>query len=114
MSSMLEIRMNHRIILKYDRNTRLPGKQRQFLDIMDHDMDEGINLGDSFYEHPDIVQKAKYVAMQLAHGIHNHDQGLIKATCAYLTNRIPSLQQININDSGEEVMINLHFDDANL
>ena len=114
MSSMFEILINQQIILKYDRNTRLPGKQRQFFDKMDYDMDAGFNFGNKHYSQPDARQKGKYVAMQLAHAIQNNNQGMINAMCAYLANRLPALNQVNITKHGEEVTINLHFDDEKL
>lgn len=114
MSTMLEIVMNQQIILQYARNNRLPGKQRQFLDKMDYDMDAGFSLAGRHYARPDARQRAKYVAMQLVHGIYNNDQGMINAMCAYLVNRLPHLVQICINEDGEDVTIDLHFEDSKL
>ena len=114
MNPMLEVVMNQHIILQYARNTRLPGKQRQFLEKMDSDMNAGFNLGDRYYDYPDLRQKGKYVAMQLAHAIQGNNQGMINAMCAYLVTRLPNLKQVNIDENGEEVTINLHFDDSKL
>jgi hypothetical protein len=52
-------------ILDYDINTRQPGKQRQFLDAMDLDMDEGIELNGEMIDSPNQMQRANYVAMSL-------------------------------------------------
>lgn len=113
MKSELEVIINNEIIIKYDRNTRLPGKQREFLDIMDIDMDEGIYLNDKRYTKPDMQQRGKYVAMKLIQAIQANDQGMINAMCAYLANRLPTLNQISAEESASDVTINLNFDESN-
>lgn len=111
MKSMLEVILNKTIVMEYDRNTRLPGKQREFLDKMDFDMDQGIRFDGKSYEHPDALQRGKYTAMQLILAIHTNNRGLINAMCAYLVNRLPSLNQITAEESNDAVTINLRFDE---
>lgn len=48
MSSLLKIYINNKQFLEYDKKTRVPGKQCQYLDGMDLDMDEGIELNGDF------------------------------------------------------------------
>ena len=55
MNPTLEIILNGDTVIEYQRNIRLPGKQREFLDIMDIDMDDGINLdGEVINSGPDV------------------------------------------------------------
>ena len=112
MKSMLEIEVNNKTIMEYDRNTRLPGKQREFLDIMDFDMDKGIYLGNEHYANPDVRQRAKYVAMKLIQALQANDRGMMNAMSAYLINRFPKLNQVSVEKTGEEMKVNLIFDES--
>jgi len=107
---MLEIFLNKTIMMEYDRNTRLPGKQREFLDRMDFDMDEGIYFDGKSYDNPDASQRGKYVAMKLIQALQTNNHGMINAMCAYLVNRLPTLNQVSAEESSGEVTIKLHFD----
>ena len=60
---MLEVVVNGETVLSFDHNSRAPGHQRQFLDSMDLDMDEGIEMGGEQIASPDDMQRAKYVSM---------------------------------------------------
>lgn len=106
----LEIILNGDIVIEYPRNTRLPGKQREFLDIMDVDMDKGINLDGKVINSPTNQQRCHYVVMKLIQAMKSNNKGMITASCAYLANRLPTLQQIRANDEGEAVTLELVFE----
>jgi len=112
MRSMLEIQVNKKTVMEYDRNTRLPGKQREFLDKMDFDMNAGIYFVDKHYDNPDALQRGKYVAMKLIQAIQTNNHGMMNAMCAYLINRLPELNRLTVEENVEEVAINLIFDEA--
>jgi len=111
MSVILSVYINGKNILQYDKNTRLPGKQRQFLDAMDRDMDEGFEINDEIIESADKMQRANYVAMNLLYAIETKNESMTSATCGYLANRLPELKQIRSVDSGEEITMHLIFND---
>ena len=113
MSAILSIYINGKNVLEYKKNTRMPGKQRQFLDSMDFDMDEGIEINDEIIESPDKIQRANYVAMRLLYGIESKSEGMISATCGYLVNRLPELNQIHSVENGEEITMSLIFNEVN-
>lgn len=98
--------------MEYDRNTRLPGKQREFLDKMDFDMDAGIYFDDKRYDKPDTLQRGKYVAIKLIQAVQANNHGMINAMCAYLINRLPELNRVTAEENGEDVAINLIFDES--
>lgn len=110
MRSLLVIQLNQQTVLEYDRNTRLPGKQRGFLDQMDIDMNHGIVLERQRYANPDRLQRGSYVAMKLIQAIQTNDNSMVNAMCAYLVNRLPDLNQIGFEESEEEITVNFHFD----
>lgn len=113
MANSLSVYLNDTKVLDYNKNTRLPGKQRQFLDGMDLDMDEGIELNGELIVSPDKMQRANYVAMNLLYGIEKESEGMISATCAYLANRLPELRQIRAIEKGDEISMDLIFNEVN-
>lgn len=113
MPIILSVYINGEKVLDYDKNTRQPGKQRQFLEHMDFDMDEGIELNGKMINSPDKMQRANYVTMSLLYGIEKEDQGMIAATCGYLANRLPELKQIRAVEDEDEVTLDLIFNEVN-
>lgn len=97
-------------MIKYPRATRLPGKQREFLDFMDTDMEKGITLDGKVIASPDPHQRTHYVAMKLIQALLSNNQGMIKASCAYLANRQPNLQLIRATKEGEAMKLELVYD----
>jgi len=113
MPTMLSIYVNGKKVLDYEKNARQPGKQRQFLDNMDLDMDEGIEINGEMIPSPDKMQRANYVAMSLLYGIEKNSDGMISATCGYLVNRLPELKQIRSVEEGDEITMDLIFNEVN-
>ena len=112
MPAMLSVYINGKKALDYDKNQREPGRQRRFLDGMDLDMDEGIELNGEMIDSPDKSQRSNYVAMSLLYGIENENEGMISATCGYLANRLPELKQVQATEEQEDVTLNFIFDDV--
>ena len=110
MQSKLVVVVNGQAVIEYDRNKRLPGHQREFLDKMDADMQQGVEIGGEQIPNPDIKARAKYVAIHLINAIMNEHDGMIAASCAYLANRLPELKQIKVNEQNDEFSFDLVFD----
>jgi len=113
MPDKLRVVLNGNDVYEYKKNTRHPGQQRQILDNMDLDMDEGVELAGEIISSPNQMQRAQYVAMSLLYGIQMKSDGLISATCAYLVTRFPELKQIRAVENGQEVSMDLIFDEEN-
>ncbi len=113
MPTKLRVVLNGREVFEYEKSTRHPGKQRQILDNMDLDMDEGIEIDDKLISSPDRMQRAQYVAMSLLYGLQMKSEGLISASCGYLVTRLPDLKQVRAIERGEEVTMDLIFDEEN-
>ncbi len=113
MPTKLRVVLNGSEIYEYAKNTRHPGKQREFLDNMDLDMDAGIEIDGEVISSPDMMQRAQYVAMSLLYGIQMKSDGLISAACGYLVTRLPDLKQIRAVEEGDEVTMDLIFDEEN-
>lgn len=106
----LVVTLNGQAVVEYDRNKRLPGHQRQFLDRMDEDMDKGVELAGEWCAQPDQTQRAQYVAMHLVQALQKDEDQVIAAACAYLANRLPDLKQVKAIEQGEEFFMDLIFD----
>jgi len=113
MPTNLSVILNGNKIYEYEKTTRQPGKKREFLDNMDLDMDEGLELDGDFIRSPDKMQRAQYVAMSLLLGIKMNNDGLKSVTCGYLVTRLPELNQIRAIEEGEELTMDLIFEEEN-
>ena len=110
---MLEVVVNGETVLTFDSNTRFPGHQRQFLDSMDLDMDEGFELEGEQISSPDTMQRAKYVAMSLFVALQANNEEMANTMSAYLAHRLPDLKQVRAIDNGNEVEMDLLFTEPN-
>lgn len=111
MSNKLFVELNGASVIEYDRNIRLPGHQRRFLDKMDEDMTDGIELAGQTVVQPDRVQRAQFVAIQLFNAVQENEEGLIAATCAYLANRFPDMRKVVARQQGDMVSLDLVFNE---
>lgn len=96
--------------LEYDRHKPLSEYQADYLDNMDRKMDNGIVLGEETLEHPDVMQKVKFVSGNLLHAMKADDEAMSAAFCSYIATRMPDLDQVRITDINDEVSIELVFD----
>ena len=103
----LAVILNGNVVMEYDTHTRLPGRQRRFLEKMDLDMDNGICLDTETIVSPTRMQRAHYVAMTLIRSLHTDNPAMVSMSCAYLANRIPELKEIRANEDGENVSMEL-------
>lgn len=94
MSDKLTVVLDDQAVLEYDRNKPLATSQLGYLDKMDEAMEKGINVGKDKIEDPDLQQKSQFVALQLVKALHDENDAVIAASCAYLAKRMPDLLQV--------------------
>ena len=92
--SILYVVINDEPILEFDRKKPVPGHQRQYLDNMDAQMDQGIQLGADFIKEPNALQRSQFVANSLVNMLFKEQYSTAIAMCTYLAKRLPDLQQI--------------------
>ncbi len=111
MSNKMVVLVNGIAELEYHRDVPLPARQRDYLQRMDEEMDRGIPLDGETLPNPDLLQRARYVAMSLVESLQQDQEARAAATLAWLAERIPDLQQLRV-DTGEDgqVRIELIFD----
>jgi len=112
MSNIMAVLLNGIAQLEYDRDKLLPDHQSVYLDKMDAKMDEGIYLDQRTIKQPDLNQRTRFAAANLAHAINTNDESTAAAMCSYLAIRLPELKQVCIEDSQGEFTIELVFDEA--
>jgi len=109
--SILYVIVNDEPVLEFDRKKPVPGHQRQYLDNMDSQMDQGIQLGNDFIKQPNALQRSQFVANSLINHLLKDEYSVAIAMCTYLGKRMPELQQIKCkNDKDKELSIELVFD----
>lgn len=110
MAKKLYVSLNGKKIIEYERDKRLPGHQRLFLNKMDDDMSRGFVLGGEMIEHPDENDRMNYIAMKLVQGIVADNKGLVTAMCAYISNRYSAVREIQAWEEGDQVAITFTFE----
>ena len=103
----LAVLINNEIVFEFDRELSFADQQLAFLDKMDSDMDSGIKIHGELLANPDSQQRASFVVMNLIKALQQDNEAVITASCAYLVNRFPRLIEVQANDHGKSVKIEL-------
>ena len=111
MSNLLGVLIDGIAQLEYDRDKPLPDHQAVYLDKMDERMKLGIEIGNEIIENPDINQCAQFIAANLLNALQTGNEEMSAALCTWLANRLPDLKQIKYDKDGEQVSIDLVFDE---
>lgn len=111
MSHTMAVLLNGVAQLEYDRNMALSDYQMAYLDKMDEQMDEGIEIDGEIIKQPELNQKIQFVSANLLEAMQASNEGLTSALCTYIASRLPDLKQIKITDDSEGVCIDLVFDE---
>ena len=111
MSNLMAVLLNGIAQIEYDRRKPLPDHQGAYLEKMDRRMDEGIEADGRLIEKPDRLQRAQFVAGNLAHAIKTGNEELAAAMTTYLAVRLADLKQVKIREEGEGFAIELVFDE---
>ena len=110
--SLMQVHVNGQPQIDYDRNKPLSDKQQEYLTKMDEGMDAGISLGGEELKEPDLLQRAKFVAGYLSQALFDDNEQMIAASTAWLAMRLPDLKQVKIVQDGEQISIDLVFDET--
>ena len=111
MSNIMAVLLNGIAQIEYHRDKTLPDQQQLYLDKMDKKMDAGILVDDVLIENPQIEQRIRFVAGNLANAIKSDNESMVSALAAYLANRQPELKQVKIEDVEGGISIDLVYDE---
>ena len=74
-------------------------------------MDSGIRMNGNLSKNPDLGIRSQYIAMHLIQAIQKDNEAMISAMCAYLANRMPDLKKVVAEEQGENISIDLVFNE---
>ncbi len=99
MPERLVIVINGTPVLEYDRAKPLAAGQEKYLEELDAKLRQGLQLNGQAVNHPDALQRAQFVALQLLDALHKNNESTAAAACAYLATRRPELRQLRADES---------------
>jgi len=93
------------IVDEYSMNLNLSGHflstSQEVFDRLDRDMDQGIQLGREWVQEPDQTQRCQNAADKLLTALETDNEGLAMISAGYIVSRLPGVQGIIIDNSGE-------------
>lgn len=112
MNNIMAVLINGIAQLEYDRNKALTDYQLTYLDQMDKKMDQGISIDGENIESPGFNQKIQFVTANMLSAIKSDNEGMTSALCTYLATRLPDLKQVKVIEEGDDMSIDLVFDEG--
>jgi len=96
--SKIVLLVNDKIAFDFVKDTSLDEEQLNFLDKMDSDMSKGIKINGELFSNPDKFQRAEFTALNLIRALQQENKAVIAASCAYISNRLPNVYEVHVND----------------
>jgi len=96
MQNLIKLVINDNEVLEYDKNINLPDNQKNYLQMMDKKMEQGITLGNQFINQPEQLQKAQFVALNMLSLLDNNEDQEAIAMFTYLVNTLNGLKQVKV------------------
>jgi len=96
MQNLIKLVINDNEVLEYDKNVNLPDNQKNYLQMMDKKMEQGITLGNQFINQPEQLQKAQFVALNMLSLLDNNEDQEAIAMFTYLVNTLNELKQVKV------------------
>ena len=97
--------VNGLVAFDFDKEISLEESELGFLDKMDSDMDKGAKINGQLIAEPDIQQRATFVTMNLIRALQQNNQVVVKASCAFITNRLPDLAEVYVSDHDTGIIV---------
>jgi hypothetical protein len=91
---IVTIMVNEQAVMQYDRNKAPSKEQFDYIDSMDKQMDEGVELGGTLHKKPDPIVKSQFVAQHLLMALAAKNYSLAAAMCTWLSERLPELIRV--------------------
>ncbi len=108
--TILAIVVNDQLLMQYDRDKALPESQQHYLSKLDEKFDRGIELQNEQIDHPNIEDRAKFMALSLMEGIIYQEDNKAAASMAWLATRLPDLKQVKAIVDEKGTQFDLIFD----
>lgn len=108
-SPLVTIVVNDQAVMQYDRRKQPSSEQFAYIDNMDKQMDQGIEIAGTFHKKPDPVVKSQLVAQHLLIALAAKNYSLAAAMCTWLSERMPELIKVQASGTVESMRVDLVF-----
>ncbi|MBK8454094.1 MAG: hypothetical protein WAQ53_07840 [Thiofilum sp.] len=108
-SPLVTIVVNDQAVMQYDRRKQPSSEQFAYIDNMDKQMDQGIEIAGTFHKKPDPVVKSQLVAQHLLIALADKNYSLAAAMCTWLSERMPELIKVQASGTVESMRVDLVF-----
>ena len=98
MSNGFIVTLNNQTIYEFN-ETRHPARLRRHLEEIDEELNQGIKLGEQWFDKPDSFQKQQYVAMVLLNALDHNKTDLVSLMAAFLSVNFCKLKEIRATNN---------------
>lgn len=77
------------------------GEGHDFFAKMDADMDQGWQMGPSWVEHPDQLQRCQIAADKILDALELENETLLMLMAGYIVTKMPEVKGVRLNTEGE-------------
>ncbi|WP_020560848.1 hypothetical protein [Thiofilum flexile] len=106
---LVTVVVNNQEVMQYDRRKTPSTEQFAYIDSMDKQMDQGIEMSGVFHKKPDPIVKSQLVAQQLLIALAAKNYSLAAAMCTWLSERMPELVKVKATGTVESMQVDLMF-----
>ena len=93
------------IIDNYSMNLNIPDEyltsSEEAFSSLDNTLDRGCQIGRDWVQSPDTHQRCQFAAGKLLTAIETDNESLAMISAGYIVNRLPGVQRVRIDTSGE-------------
>lgn len=107
----LEVYRNGACVHSCDRREARARMQFAHVAKMDGILDEGIELDGEFIRRPDEQQRLRYMIGEVVDAVRRNDTRMLDMLGRWLVQRVPRLDAIRIDDTGDGFDVRLSFSD---
>ena len=107
--SLVTVVVNNQAVMQYDRSKQPSPEQFAYIDSMDKQMDQGIEIAGTFHKKPDPVVKSQLVAQHLLIALAAKNYSLAAAMCTWLSERMPELVKVQAAGTVASMQVDLVF-----
>jgi len=109
MNHDLVLYLNGQVCLEATRSGGIPGHVRAWLDRLDADMNDGIELDDGPVAAPDVRQRGQFVLARLLAALGEGKMDFARSLLFYLATRWPDLRAIRVSEDADQWTAELDY-----
>lgn len=112
MARHLRVCRGDEILIDFDKRDASARMQFAYVQKMDAHMDQGIRLHGETLADPTPQQRMQFVIGELLQALNLNDTRAAGMMCRYLAHRVPTLDRIDLVDTGDSYEVRLVFDES--